>query len=184
MPCSHQRHPPPSQGVECAPAPLWRTEISGWEYNYHLLVAQPGSSLGEMYLNVMQDQFSTIIDAHPFQSLASLWQNPCCSCCTVITILIHQFSCVSFITSWRRSLMQQYGPANLHFSRAFCSLHVLWTVHRDIQRVSQFLRGINTGHFIMSVPILKPYISATTNPKWMKLVPRQRPWPRVSYDCS
>ena len=37
--------------------------------------------------------------------------------------------------------------------------------------------------FIMNVPILKPYISATTNPKWMKLVPRERPWPRVSYDC-
>jgi hypothetical protein len=35
----------------------------------------------------------------------------------------------------------------------------------------------------MNVPILKPYISATTNPKWMKLVPRERPWPRVSYDC-
>ena len=40
-----------------------------------------------------------------------------------------------------------------------------------------------TGCFIMNVPILKPYISATTNPKWMKLVPREWPWPRVSYDC-
>ena len=36
----------------------------------------------------------------------------------------------------------------------------------------------------MNVPILKPYISATTNPKWMKLVPHERPWPRVSYDLS
>jgi len=40
-----------------------------------------------------------------------------------------------------------------------------------------------TACFIMNVPILKPYISATTNPKWMKLVPRERPRPRVSYDC-
>jgi len=35
----------------------------------------------------------------------------------------------------------------------------------------------------MNVPILKPYISATTKPKRMKLVPREWPWPRVSYDC-
>ena len=37
--------------------------------------------------------------------------------------------------------------------------------------------------FVMNDPILEPYISSTTNPKWMKLVPRERPWPRVSYDC-
>jgi len=41
----------------------------------------------------------------------------------------------------------------------------------------------NTPCFIMNVSILKTYISATTNLKWMKLAPRERPWPRVSYDC-
>jgi hypothetical protein len=41
----------------------------------------------------------------------------------------------------------------------------------------------NTACFIINIPILKPHISATTNPKWMKLVPRERPWPSVSYDC-
>ena len=35
----------------------------------------------------------------------------------------------------------------------------------------------------MNVPILKAYISTTTNPKWMKHVPRERPWNRVSCDC-
>jgi len=35
----------------------------------------------------------------------------------------------------------------------------------------------------MNVPILEPYISVTTKPKWIKLLPRKRPWPRVSYNC-
>ena len=41
-----------------------------------------------------------------------------------------------------------------------------------------------TACFIMNVPILKTYISATTNPKWIKFVPRERSWPRVLYDCQ
>jgi hypothetical protein len=40
-----------------------------------------------------------------------------------------------------------------------------------------------TECFITNIPNLKPHISATTNPKLMKLVPCERPWPRVSYDC-
>ena len=60
-------------------------------------------------------------------------------------------------------------------------------IHKNTCKNTNIVPGFKildyTAYIIMNVPILKPYISVTTKPKCIKLVPCEQPWPRVSYDC-